>query len=359
MDGFVVRSGQGNYSVDFVNELRSLATATQSLPKGVLLIDQNVAQLYEEAFTSFREKIPSLTIPATEGEKTLAGVNRVLEFFVKNNCTKQTNVIAVGGGIVQDIATFASHIYYRGVAYTFVPTTLLAMADSCIGAKCGINFSSFKNQLGVFHSPSHVPICTKFLDTLSDVDVASGYGEILKLALTGSAELYDRLETILCRSGLRNAELEPLIAQSLLVKKKVIEEDEYEKDLRRVLNYGHTFGHALESVTAHAVPHGHAVAWGLDLANYLSHRQGILSKELFERIHRVVCRHFALPTAPEISPAALLQASRRDKKILNGKLTMVLLERPGKLRLEPVDLDDTLRAAVQGYLEHYNAFSRN
>lgn len=359
MPRFVVHSGQGDYEIDFVGDLRPLASTIQCIPGGVLFIDQNVDQLYAETFAPVKEKIPSLVIPATEEEKTLAGVSRALEFFVQSDCTKQTVVIAVGGGIIQDIATFAAHVYYRGVPFVFVPTTLLAMADSCIGAKCGINFSSFKNQLGVFHSPSRVLICTKFIETLAEVDVASGYGEILKLMLTGSAELYERVETILDRSGFRNPDLESLIEQSLLVKKGIIEEDEYEKDIRRVLNYGHTFGHALESVTAHALPHGHAVAWGVDLANYLAYRRGILSQELFERIHLLVCRHFRMRLTPPISTAALIRASRRDKKIVDGKLTMVLLERPGKLRLQPVDYDDTLRATIQGYVEQYSAFSGN
>jgi 3-dehydroquinate synthase len=267
---------------------------------------------------------------------------------------RQSTVVAIGGGIIQDIATFTAHIFYRGIKWIHVPTTLLAMSDSCIGAKCGINFGAFKNQLGVFHSPTRVLICHKFLDTLFDKDIRSGYGEILKLLLTGSPELFANLQKRLDESGFRNPELPALIYQCLNVKKGVIEADEYETDLRRILNYGHTFGHALEAVTEYEVPHGLAVAWGIDLANFISLRCDLLKEADFRSIHDFVARHFSFRVSRLVSAAELIQGARRDKKVSAGKLNLILLDRPGSLQIVPSAFDATLEANVAEYLGKHN-----
>jgi len=278
-----IQSGQGAYPVLFYDTVADLAADSAMAPNAVVLADANVAEVYQVALAPLLGKYPCYLAPALETEKTWAGVERMLTFLQKNGCNKSSKLIVVGGGIMQDIATFSTHVYYRGISFEYVPTTLLSMADSCIGAKCGINFSNFKNQLGVFHSPCAIRICHRFLDTLSDTDIASGYGEIIKLALTGSEEAYEQTERAVGSGGFRCLELSDLISMSLRVKKIVIEKDEYEIDLRRILNYGHTFGHALEAITSYAVPHGVGVAWGLDLANYISWRKGMLSEQWFQQ----------------------------------------------------------------------------
>jgi len=294
---------------------------------------------------------PVLEIDATETEKSLPGVERVLEFFQKTGCAKSSLVVAVGGGITQDIVAFAAHMYHRGLRWAFVPTTLLAMADSCIGAKCGLNWHDAKNQLGVFYAPSRVLVCTKFLGTLSEADIRSGHGEIFKLSLIGSAEFFAAYEARVDREGLGRSDMETLIHDSLGVKKRVIEQDEYETDMRRILNYGHTFGHALEAVTGYAVPHGLAVVWGLDLANRIAFRKGILSKPEFDSIHAFVERRFAVRLERPVSAADLIQGARRDKKACGNKVNLVLLERPGSLQIVPTVLDDGLAQIVAEHLE--------
>jgi 3-dehydroquinate synthase len=359
MQSLFIRSGQGDYSVEFHKQLDLLVQKIQEIPNSVLLIDRQVANLYSGALTRLLEKMPSHLIDANEDEKTLAGVTRVLNFLQETNSVKQTRVIAIGGGIIQDIASFSSHIYYRGAKWVFVPTTLLAMSDSCIGAKCGINFNTFKNQLGVFHSPSAVYICLPFLDTLTDTDIRSGYGEILKLMLTGSGELFQQLKKAFVRSGFRNPQLTELIYQSLKVKKQIIEEDEYEKDLRRILNFGHTFGHSLESITQHEIPHGLAVAWGVDIANFIAMRRGMLSEREFHFIHEVIEKHFRFPLSHKISVSALIQAARRDKKVADGKLTLILMEQPGKLHIVSTPFDPMLERVISEYLEFSHVLDRN
>ncbi|MBA7625676.1 3-dehydroquinate synthase [subsurface metagenome] len=353
MKSIQIKSGQGDYAVDFFDDVGSIWRALESLPKCVALIDRNVLELYADSLRSLTDLIPVLVIDATEEEKTLVGISRCIDFFQKNDCTKQSVVIAIGGGIIQDIATFSSHLYYRGIKWIMVPTTLLSMADSCIGAKCGINFNVHKNQLGVFNSPSKILLCSKFVETLSDDDVRSGYGEILKLSLTGERDFYDFLKESVSNFGFRNDHLPELIYRSLKVKKKVIELDEYESDLRRILNYGHTFGHSLESLTEYEVSHGAGVAWGLDLVNLISLRKDLLCEEDFCNIHNFVKQYFPIRTSVAILSDKLIDGTRRDKKNRDGRLNLVLLEKSGKLIIEPIEFDSWLNSVVSDYLRDY------
>lgn len=345
-----IHSAQGDYPVDFIGSIEALARELPAIDRPYFLVDEHVADLYADQLGEILAAHPTHRVPASEDEKTLEGVGRFLDFLQEHNATKQANVVAIGGGIVQDIATFASHLYYRGVAWTYVPTTLLSMCDSCIGAKCGINLNRFKNQLGVFQSPSRVLIALDFLDTLSDVDVQSGYGEIIKLLLTGSRDDFDLLADAVDEGGLRNARLAELVHRSLRVKQQVIEEDEYEHDLRRILNYGHTFGHSLEALTQHEIPHGTAVAWGCDLVNFIARERGLLSSEDYDRIHAFIGAQWGFQLSRPVDVDALIDGTRRDKKVVDGRLTLILLAAPGDLRIVKTDFDDQLRDEVSRYL---------
>jgi 3-dehydroquinate synthase len=350
-----IHSGQGDYQVTFPTTLADLVSEMLTVPRAIVVIDSNVAAIHAEALAPLLSARPTLLVPATEEEKTPAGVNRAWEFFQKADATKQTNVIVLGGGIIQDIAQFAAHNYYRGLRWHFAPTTLLGQADSCIGAKCGINLGPFKNQLGVFHSPSHVWICLSFLETLSDVELCSGYGEIVKLHLTRSGpELFRELASEIDADGWRNPHLARFIRQSLEVKKGVIEEDEYEKDLRRILNYGHTFGHALEAITNHGIPHGVAVAWGMDIINFLAWRRGLVDESHFMEVHGFIARHFAWKLPRPVTATELINGTRRDKKVADGKVNLVLPDLIGGLSIIPTVYDESLNKDVADYLASYN-----
>jgi 3-dehydroquinate synthase len=355
LPSLAIHSGQGDYQVTFPNTLKDLIDEMLAMSRAIVVVDSNVASVYAEALAPLISVRPTLLVPATEDEKTPAGVTRTWEFFQSADANKQTNVLVLGGGIIQDITQFSAHNYYRGLRWHFAPTTLLGQADSCIGAKCGINLGAFKNQLGVFHSPAHVWICLPFLETLSDVELCSGYGEIVKLHLTRSSpDLFRELAAIVNAQGWRNPLLARFIRQSLEVKKGVIEEDEYESDLRRILNYGHTFGHALEAITQHGIPHGVAVAWGMDIINFLAWRRGLIDAAHFMEVHDFLARHFSWKLPRAVTAEELITGTRRDKKVADGNVNLALPDRIGGLRIVATAYDQRLFEDVGDYLAQYN-----
>jgi len=350
-----IKSGQGDYSVDFFATPAELVASLLRLERPVIVADRNVVRLYAEVLAPLLQSRPTLLVDATEDTKNPVGVVQAWEFFQKSDATKQTPVIVIGGGIIQDIAQFAAHNYYRGLRWSFVPTTLLAQADSCIGAKCGVNLGAFKNQLGVFHSPAQVLICQRFLETLSDTEIRSGYGEIVKLHLTRSRpELFADLSATIETQGWRNPQLARFIRQSLEVKKGVIEEDEYERGLRRILNYGHTFGHSLEAITHHGIPHGMAIAWGMDLVNFIAWRKSLITEQQFDAVHAFIRRNFSWRLPRLVGAEELIAGTRRDKKIIDGKINLILPSQIGELQIVPCAYDAELTEAVSVYLNLYN-----
>jgi 3-dehydroquinate synthase len=350
MEPLSIKSAQGVYPVSFDSTVAGLCGDLAQEIHSVVLIDRNVARLYAKDLAPLLAGRPVHEVSATEDEKTLDGCSRALEFLVLNNASRQTAVVAIGGGILQDIATFCAHVYFRGLKWSYVPTTLLGMADSCIGAKASINFKGFKNQLGVFHSPAAVRICLEFLRTLPDLELCSGYGEIVKLHLVGSRDKFEALASAVTRDGWRSAQLPGFVRESLTIKKAIIEVDEFDRGLRRILNYGHTFGHALESVTDHGIPHGVAVAWGMDLCNLIAVKRGILGEADFRQIHRLLAERFAFALRGAIDASALIDATRRDKKVRDNRLTLILLKEPGSLEIHAQDYGAELEDWVRYYL---------
>ncbi|MDX1947667.1 MAG: iron-containing alcohol dehydrogenase [Pirellulaceae bacterium] len=340
--------------MEFADGIESALAAAKFGNDSLICVDATVLELYGSRLRESLGGRPVFSMTPTEAFKSLDGVGQLAGWLVQQQASKTTSLVAIGGGITQDVAAFVSHVYHRGIRWSFVPTTLLAMCDSCIGAKSGVNLNGFKNQLGMFHAPQRVVIATEFTKTLSDDHIKSGYGEILKLMLTGSREHFARLARDVEAGGLRNPELGRLIRDSLLVKRGVIEIDEYETDLRRILNYGHTFGHALEAVTEHQVPHGIAVAWGLDLINYLSLRMGLLTESDFRVVHDFVIRHLTTTIRCRVSAAELVAAARRDKKATGDAVNLVLFGGPGDLRIVKTRLDQQLTDQIARYLDEFD-----
>lgn len=354
-----IRSLHKDYLVTFDKQIEQLTIRLSEYRNAVFVIDRRVFELYKSKIEKITSNQPLFFVDANENTKTLVGVENTIKWLLQNECNRSTTIVGIGGGIVQDLVTFTSNIFYRGTSFVLIPTTLLSMSDSCIGAKCGINFGSLKNQLGVVYAPSGVHIVTDFLDSLDEIDIKSGYGEILKLAVTGSPDTLDQLIKNVRNHGLRGDHLLELIHQSLKIKQEVIEKDEYELDLRRILNYGHTFGHALEALTNHAIPHGLGVAWGIDLINFIVAAKNIEFTSTDLKIHKFIGQYLPFYLREFPSATELVGMTRRDKKMSNGLINLALPRKCGDMYICPTALDDQLISLVDSYLQTRNVYALN
>jgi 3-dehydroquinate synthase len=276
---------------------------------------------------------PVLAVEPGEGSKSLAGLGRVLDFLAEQKIDRGGALFAVGGGVIGDLGGFAAASWLRGIDFYQVPTTLLAMVDSSVGGKTGINLTAGKNLAGAFHQPRAVFVSTALLGTLPPREFAAGLAEVIKYGLLGDAELFAQLEKK--PLTVASAELADVIRRCCAAKARIVEADEFEtaKDGgRALLNLGHTFGHAIENAAGYGeYLHGEAVAIGLCAAARLSVELKFVATADEARIAKVVAAH-ALPTklrAP-LSLAALMAAMARDKKVRAGLPRFVVLKRLGE-----------------------------
>lgn len=345
-----ISSSNGNYLVGFHSDQASLLRTLHSIPDSFYVVDAQLRDPYATLLSQL-PKDKTYEITADENTKTLNSIESTSAWLIERGATKSSHIVGIGGGVVQDICTFLSHIYYRGIDWTFVPTTLLSQSDSCIGAKCALNVKGHKNQIGVIHTPKAVEIFSGFLNSLPYSEVQSGYGEIAKLAVTGNKQFLADLEIQLDTFGVSLNNIDEIIRRSLLAKKEIIDVDEYESDLRRILNYGHSFGHALESLTNHAIVHGDAVIIGMELINYLGVHWGITNPEFKERMDRLFQSHFAdIKIAHLISAEKWVDELRRDKKMKFGRMNFAIPVDLGEIIIVEKELDAGLVAKVGDYI---------
>ena len=212
-----ISSVNGDYLANFYPSVENLVDVISSRNDAFVLIDLHVSEGYEILMSALPPE-RYYVLESKEDNKSLAEVAQISEWLMNRGATKTSHLIGIGGGVVQDLSTFVSHIYYRGIEWTFVPTTLLSQADSCIGAKCALNLNGHKNQLGVVHTPSSVEIFTGFLNTLPMLEIQSGFGEIAKLAVTGKDQFLKKLQIFLSNKGFSTDGIESLIHASLSAK---------------------------------------------------------------------------------------------------------------------------------------------
>lgn len=349
-DSIIVKSEFGQYSVLFSQSLLgALNEATQEI-EPFILVDRKILDSRVELQDSIGERF--YAIEAEESNKTIEQVSQIYQWLLDEGANKSSTLIAIGGGIVQDLATFVSATYYRGISWKYLPTTLLSMSDSCIGGKCALNQGGFKNQIGIIWPPKLVAVFPGFLETLAQREIVSGYGEILKLSLTGQGQFFRKFKEFVETKGLVREGLVELIQDSLKSKIPIIEVDEKEANLRRVLNYGHTFGHALEAATNNTVSHGEAIVLGMDLVNYLGTKLGITDRDFSIDFTNFALDHFNLG---ELKKTASLHARKmfelimRDKKILGDRLHLAIAVAPGDIKIYPVKIDDSLWQIISDY----------
>lgn len=342
----LIRSRLWDYPVRFTADVAGALDAAAEEP-GVLVIDATVRERF--GVGRWRDD-RVITIPAHEETKTLAGSGDLLAQLVAGGMRRSHRLVVVGGGIVQDVASFAASVLYRGVPWVFFPTTLLAQCDSCIGGKTSINHAGAKNILGNFHPPREVVIDTGFLETLPDAAIGSGIGEMLHYFVYADSPFLERTAREHDALLGDRSRLAPFIDESLRIKQRVIEQDEFEQGERAKFNYGHTFGHALEAATAYAVPHGYAVTVGMDLANFVSREIGLMAPDTFDALHAVLRVNFPAYDWRTLDLASYATLLTRDKKNTATQVRCILAEGPGRLRVHPLRLrEDGLDRLVQRY----------
>lgn len=301
------------------------------VPRWAVITDENVAPLYGKPLTeSLREagaKADCLVFPAGEAAKTRGTVGQLQDRLVELGHGRDSWIVAVGGGVVGDVAGFVAATLFRGVPYVQVPTTLLAMVDSSVGGKTGVDTEAGKNLVGAFLQPRRVLVDVVALDSLSEPEIAAGMAEVIKYGVILDAALFTHLESTLLDEALAGSEqaLEHVVARSCYLKADVVAADETETGYRQILNFGHTVAHAIEAVLGYRIRHGEAVAIGMVAEARLARRRVNAPEGLAERI-AALCRRAGLPTElPEqCSVDTVVEAAFRDKKVRRGGLRCAL-----------------------------------
>ena len=349
MSDMIIRSSMKDYGVKFIDDFT--VPLKQATDEGAFVIcDSSIYELYREHFLSSVDIEHFIIINAVEKTKNLENCKDIIEILVERKIRRNQKLIALGGGITQDVTAFIASILYRGVGWLFFPTTLLAQADSCIGSKTSINLGDKKNLIGNFYPPDNIYINTGFLQSLEKQDVQSGIGEMLHFFYYSNSPLIDKLinnyQEIIEQRGL----LEEYIIESLSIKKSVIEIDEFDKGVRNKFNYGHTFGHALETITNYGIRHGQAVTIGMDLANYLSWKLGLLTQDQFDAMHGQLSINFPDYDFRSCGIDAYVAALSNDKKNIGDNLGCILSEGAGKLVMKQIPLDNNFKSMINDFL---------
>jgi shikimate kinase / 3-dehydroquinate synthase len=332
-------SAMGEYDV-IVDDVKQLASLPYQLQNPVIVTDENVARFHlenvESILRSSGYEPRSIVIPAGEDHKTLATISHLWNAFLENGMDRKSTVIALGGGVISDMAGFAASTYMRGVQWICIPTTLLSMVDASIGGKTGFDLPEGKNLIGSFYPPKLVLADPQVLATLPQRELLSGMAEVLKHGIISDPELFH-----LCACGWDwvKSHLEQVVKRAMAVKIKVIEEDPYEKGVRATLNLGHTIGHAVELVSKFQLRHGEAIAIGLVVEAQYAEKIGIAEPGLRDTIAGVLSG-YGLPVKipADLSREEILRAMRVDKKKDAKKVRFALPVAIGKVQL--VDVTD-------------------
>lgn len=328
----------------------------QQVPgRDVLLVtNTTVGPLYSAPLKAGlgERRVVEVTLPDGESHKTLNTVSRVLDVLVANRFSRDCTVVALGGGVVGDMAGFAAATYQRGVAFVQAPTTLLAQVDSSVGGKTGVNHPGGKNLIGAFHQPSAVVADTDTLKTLPPRELRAGLAEVIKYGLISDEALFGWLEQNIEKLLAHDtAALTHIIRRSCEIKAEIVARDEREQGDRALLNLGHTFGHALESATGYTKwLHGEAVGAGLLMAATMSAEAGLMPPANVERLRKLLKRT-GLPTEERtLQPATVLEHMRIDKKVKSGRIRLVLLRAIGTSFVTADYPDAALQRTLEAHL---------
>jgi 3-dehydroquinate synthase len=321
-----VSSSIRDYQVAFV-ETMEFISELESTKDRFYVIDKKVWDLYGSSFNPLDTE-SSLILPISEEAKCLETVKTVYDALMKCSPKRNMTLISVGGGIIQDITGFVASTLYRGINWIYVPTTLLAQADSCIGSKTSLNYQGYKNLIGTFFPPTRIYINTDFLATLDVEDFYSGLGEVIKLYMMGgessTTAFIEEIDKIKQRD--RSA-LAKAVQEVLQIKLQYIQEDEFDTGRRNLLNFGHCLGHAVESTTNFLIPHGQAVLIGILFANIVAKNRGLLSRSRYEFLSRELILGNICVKQPSVlfNTDQIFEAMKKDKKRVGEGLALIMM----------------------------------
>ena len=328
----IINSSIRKYEVLFGKSLID-SFSKEIVPDSIIFIDQKVYNLLDQDTKKIIDKNKYILIKANEYQKSYSQIRPLIESVIKYNFRKSNKLICNGGGITQDITAFISSIIFRGVEWVFFPTTLLSQADSCIGGKTSINIGKYKNQIGNFYPPSKIIILPKFLRTLSELDFKSGLGEMLHFYLVSGENDFNFYSDNYQKSFNDDKILLELIKRNLDIKKRFIEKDEFDLGERQLLNYGHSFGHAIESITNYKIQHGIAVSYGMDIANYISEKLGYIDTSLRKKIKKIINQITSGTDIKNISVNNYTKILSNDKKNIDSSYRLILTKGIGKMEV--------------------------
>ena len=350
-DHLEIQSHKGSYTAAFDNSVLA-AIDPDALNDIHVIVDSQVAKLHETRLDKILSAPSVLRIEAKEDNKSLEKMPAYVEHLIAHGVRRNHTLIAIGGGIIQDITCFLAATLLRGVPWHFFPTTLLAQADSCIGSKSSINCGGAKNILGTFTPPEKVFIDSVFLSTLNDREICSGLGEIIKVHAIDGPDSFDKIAKDYDEIIESGTTLSHYISRALEIKKHFIEIDEFDQNVRNIFNYGHSFGHAIEAATNFAIPHGIAVTIGMDMANYTATHLGVGTEKNFARMHTLLRRNYAGYESHPISCDNFLKAISKDKKNIGANsITLILPDKDGSIFKESYSNDDKFAALCENYLK--------
>jgi 3-dehydroquinate synthase len=356
-DRVPVTLGDRSYDIFIGDALLASDGAWAGLPaakQALIVTNETVAPLYAEqlhrCLAARYQEVHVLSLPDGEAHKDWLTLNRIFDVLLERECDRKTVLFALGGGVVGDMTGFAAACYMRGVPFVQVPTTLLAQVDSSVGGKTAVNHPLGKNMIGAFHQPARVICDLATLATLPDRELSAGLAEVIKYGPIADAAFFQWLESNI--DGLRRREAAPLryaIRRSCEIKAAVVAADEREGGLRAILNFGHTFGHAIEAGLGFGVwLHGEAVAAGMVMAADLSQRLGVLDAGVCERLQALIARA-GLPTrGPKLGANEYLRHMRVDKKAEDGDIRFVLIHGLGQAVLRPAP-DAMVAACIEAH----------
>lgn len=284
--------------------------------KYLLIVDENVYNFHQYLFTSLKENTLLYLVKATEENKSIDSYTSIINYLLDNNFTRSDEIIAIGGGIITDLSLYVSATFKRGINITLIPTTLLAMVDSAIGGKCGINYQGYKNQIGTFYFPKQIIIDEAFLETLPKEQFNNGFSEVIKYAIIKDESMFIQIEQ-------NNYDISLLIERCIEIKMQTIITDLYDKGDRKLLNFGHTYGHIVESHSNYQISHGHSVAIGMI--------KEVTDGAIKKRLETLLTPMF--PLEYHLTKEDITKYLVKDKKMTNDYIDVVIVEKIGQARI--------------------------